>query len=115
NPKNIIGFAKEALEVLKSYDWPGNVRELENAVQHGCIRTKTQIIGPENLPSYLMAPVPKPAEPEKRGTYRQLMDEAERKLLRAALREATNNRAEAARLLDMDRSSFYRRLDDLAM
>ncbi len=33
--KTIVGFTRDALDVLQKHDWPGNVRELEAAVQAG--------------------------------------------------------------------------------
>lgn len=32
--KNIIGFEKEAIKIMKDYSWPGNIRELENVVEY---------------------------------------------------------------------------------
>src|SRR5262249_38961033 len=31
--KNVVGFTRDALDVLQRHDWPGNVRELEAAIQ----------------------------------------------------------------------------------
>lgn len=32
--KNILGFEKEAIKIMKDYSWPGNIRELENVVEY---------------------------------------------------------------------------------
>ncbi|MBY0316568.1 MAG: sigma-54 dependent transcriptional regulator [Bdellovibrionales bacterium] len=49
------------LENLKSYDWPGNVRELENIVESMFVLSRTDEIGPENLPSYLLSSIREPS------------------------------------------------------
>ena len=45
------GISPEALEVLTEYPWPGNVRELENAIERIVVRTKTEMVGLDDLPS----------------------------------------------------------------
>lgn len=32
--KNIIGFEREAIHIMKDYSWPGNIRELENLIEN---------------------------------------------------------------------------------
>ncbi|MDO5027634.1 MAG: sigma 54-interacting transcriptional regulator [Bacillota bacterium] len=32
--KNIKGFSKEAMDLMKAYSWPGNIRELENIIEY---------------------------------------------------------------------------------
>ena len=48
--KNISGFTKEAMDILKDYSFPGNVRELENLVERAVIIEKGSLITPESLP-----------------------------------------------------------------
>ncbi len=31
--KNVLGFTKEAMDILEQFDWPGNVRQLENEIE----------------------------------------------------------------------------------
>ena len=33
--KNVVGFTRDALDILNKHDWPGNVRELEGVIQRG--------------------------------------------------------------------------------
>lgn len=47
-------IAPEAIAILAEYNWPGNVRELQNIVERLIITTRKSIIGPENLPSYIV-------------------------------------------------------------
>jgi len=40
----------EAMEILLKCPWPGNVRQLENAIEHGCVTAREDVILPKNLP-----------------------------------------------------------------
>ncbi len=42
--KNIKGFTKDAIEMLKNYYWPGNVRELQNVIERSVVLCKGDII-----------------------------------------------------------------------
>jgi two-component system response regulator HydG len=52
--KNLIGFDKDALQCLQSYNWPGNIRELKNVVYRTALISKatkiTTDILLENIP-----------------------------------------------------------------
>jgi len=43
----------EAMTCLESYDWPGNIRELKNLIENLVVSSRIEIIGMENLPSYM--------------------------------------------------------------
>lgn len=47
-------FSTEALEIMMKYPWKGNVRELRNLVERLIILTDREVIGPEDLPEYLV-------------------------------------------------------------
>jgi transcriptional regulator with GAF, ATPase, and Fis domain len=40
--KNILGIAKESLDLLRSYSWPGNIRELQNVIERSVIMCETE-------------------------------------------------------------------------
>jgi transcriptional regulator with GAF, ATPase, and Fis domain len=40
--KNILGIAKESLDLLRSYPWPGNIRELQNVIERSVIMCETE-------------------------------------------------------------------------
>jgi transcriptional regulator with PAS, ATPase and Fis domain/ligand-binding sensor domain-containing protein len=91
-------MSREAMETLMRYAWPGNVRELRAAIERALVTVQGGIIRGVDLP----API---------GTLTKAEDEdSERERIVDALRRADGNRAKAARLLGMGRTSFYRRL-----
>lgn len=103
-----------AMQLMMDYPWPGNVRELSNAVEHGMILAENGIVKPCSLPfairSYHQRPAPAAAEPPPVDLRRQ--DPARREIL-DALEGSNGNRAEAARLLGIDRSTLWRRMHRL--
>jgi DNA-binding NtrC family response regulator len=132
----------EALEVMLSYDWPGNVRELENCVQHMVAINSGPLLHVADLPSglqnhllqkksqYLTAaasvqPAPQtfapadssPALPQTNsfadsvGPVIPLL-ELERRAIMNALEYTKGDRAVAAHLLGIGRTTLYRKLKE---
>jgi PAS domain S-box-containing protein len=99
--KHIEGVSEAVLETFMAYGWPGNVRELEHTLEHAAILSRGSVIDVEHLPQDVAAeawPATGPGDEESR--------------LRDALERAGGNRSEAARLLGMSRSTFYRKLKE---
>ena len=105
-------LSQEALDVLEQYSWPGNVRELENVVHRSIVLAKEKTIGVSDLPPELiehsslepMIPLGKPLLDAETGFRRMY-------IIRT-LRE-TNSVAEAARVLGINRTHFYKLLAQL--
>jgi DNA-binding NtrC family response regulator len=99
------------MAMMLDYPWPGNVRELANAVEHAIILTKGKLVTPMCLPhnvrSYWENNNEKPIDT---GTL-----EGQRKEIQDALDGAAGNRAEAARILGIDRSTLWRRMHRLGI
>jgi DNA-binding NtrC family response regulator len=102
-----------ALDALTRYDWPGNVRELKNALWRATILAEGAPIGPEHLG--LAAPaVGAGAGAAGEGEVVTLA-ESERRAIAAALAHTGGNKARAAELLGIARSTLnekLRRQDD---
>jgi len=110
--KPVLGFTDEAMERLQRYHWPGNVRELENVVERAVVLTKNRSITLEDLPPELLA---EPAEPSPPGGYKPMplkkaLEEPEKRIIEAALRATGWNRQEAARLLEINRTTLYKKM-----
>jgi len=91
------------MDALVAYDWPGNVRELRSAIETAAIRARHRAILPIDLPI------------EVTGRASATAADAERSQAIEALARANGNRSEAARLLGVSRSTFYRRLRALGL
>jgi Nif-specific regulatory protein len=47
--KNIQGYSKEAMNILKGYFWPGNVRELQNVIERSVVLCKGETIDAKDV------------------------------------------------------------------
>jgi two-component system response regulator AtoC len=112
-------LSREALEILEKYAWPGNVRELENLIERAMVLCRGDAITAAHLPVELGAErvLAMPAAAEAPTTHvhgqslalRPHVDELERRLIEAALETAGNNKAAAARLLEIsERALWYK-------
>lgn len=91
------------LYVLAQAEWPGNVAQLKSAVEHAAMAARGPEVRAEDLPQGFNSGVTD-------GCLRRL-EEVELHELRAALAEAGGNRTRAADILQIGRSTLYRRLD----
>jgi DNA-binding NtrC family response regulator len=128
----------EAMEVLLSYDWPGNVRELENCVQHMMAVNSGPLLHIEDLPSnlqnhlihkksqYLTAAAGTNSAPSVAASADSTnpaaasaslpgvipLAELERRAIINALEYTKGDRAVAAHLLGIGRTTLYRKLKE---
>ncbi len=58
NKKGIRSVSPEFLDALMRYSWPGNVRELENVLERALILSRSDTLGPDSLPSQVLADRP---------------------------------------------------------
>jgi len=110
--RQVDGIEPEALAALKNYDWPGNIRELEHAIERAVFLGKGSRIGLEDLPPNVVAngqsSVVLAQALRRQLTLRDLEQEYVAKVL-----EATNgNKTEAAKILGVDRTTLYRKLEE---
>jgi transcriptional regulator with PAS, ATPase and Fis domain len=103
-----------ALEVLWRHDWPGNVRELRNVLERACIGADGTTIMAADIRKVLGAAEPA-GESAAAAPLAVAMAEKEREAIAAAIKAAGGNKAEAARLLGISRSSLYERLRALGV
>jgi len=116
-----------ALELMMLYDWPGNVRELENAVQQMVALDSGPTLSCASLPSPLRnfqlgrqfaggaSPVPSPSQlrlwPDT-GSPVLPLAEVERRAILQAIEHTRGDRAVAAHLLGIGRTTLYRKLKE---
>jgi DNA-binding NtrC family response regulator len=105
----------DALEALRRHDWPGNVRELENCIERALVLGHEPAISIGDLPPALRTRIlpdashasPSEAPSLARGAS---LAELEREHILRTLRAVDGNRAAAARVLNVDRKTLYRKL-----
>lgn len=104
-----VAFSDEAMDALKQYCWPGNIRELMNVVERVVCSVKDDVIRLEHLPPTILRKKYLKSLDE-RGSLQSMMDDIEKEILLETLRKANQNKAEAARRLQIDRTALYKKL-----
>jgi DNA-binding NtrC family response regulator len=118
--KPVVGFSSDALELLARHDWPGNVRELESVVQRGVALSQGTKVTSANLavglaPARTVRPAaysPRPHLHSGLGLrpLKEALEEPEKQIIIQALRALNWNRQETARVLDINRTTLYKKM-----
>ena len=118
-----IRFRSDAFQVLESFEWPGNVRELENMVSRAVLRASAErsekdlvVVTPHHFSGERFLPVDLAKPGIEAGCrikrvekpLRAAVDDFQRDLIRAALKNSGDNWAAAARALGVNRSNFHK-------
>jgi DNA-binding NtrC family response regulator len=106
----VLGVSAAAMRRLMKYPWPGNVRELANVIERAVALCDHDSLLPEDLEfpqesndvDALLASSVKESAP---------LEEIERAYARLVLDSRGGNKAEAARVLGINRRTLYRMLD----
>lgn len=113
--KNVCDIDAAMLEIFYAYDWPGNVRELQHAIEHAMniLPDHIVVITPEYIPEHIVIKVNgdlingHAANP---SSWNSIMQDAECRVLRKALRENCGNISKTARVLGMSRQNLQYRM-----
>ena len=111
--REISGISNPARALLLAYGWPGNVRELENAMERAVILGASDLIQIEDLPPSLHVSAGIPGVGA--GKLHDVIQEAKKKAIVAALEQAGWNYTEAAKLLDVHPNYLHRLIQHLNM
>lgn len=106
-PKPFV--SRDAIDALMRYRWPGNVRELESVVDQALVKTSGPVIRVYDLAPEIVGSI----EPDAANAIAEAQSERDR--LVEALRLAKGNRAKAARLLGIGRTTLYKRLAEYGL
>ncbi|MDR4486442.1 MAG: helix-turn-helix domain-containing protein [Nitrospirales bacterium] len=100
-------IAPTAMQQLLRYPWPGNVRELKTAVEFALIHCRGTNVQPSDLPpEFEESGHPVLSHPVSCRTRRTASDHG-------SFAAGKRKTYQAAKLLGMSRSTFYRRLREL--
>ncbi len=110
--KTIDGLEPALLRRLLAYPWPGNVRELQNCIERAVALARGSELSVDDLPprvrdhkasDVLVAS----SDPTELVT----LEEVERRYIRRVMEAVGGSKSEAARVLGLDRSTLYRKLE----
>ncbi len=116
----ITGFAPPVIHAMMNHSWKGNIREMENLIKRAMIKTEGSTITTIELPGMPVAEGPdhEVLEPPSSTlipykTYiDQVVRDAEQQYLLRVLRESKGNLNQVARILDIDRKTVYRKIEE---
>jgi DNA-binding NtrC family response regulator len=106
--RDIQGFDPAAARALVQYAWPGNVRELRNVIERAVLLAPSASIQLADLRLGTAEASPPTLEDMS-------LEDAERALIRAALRRHAGSANAAAQALGLSRSAMYRRMEKLGI
>jgi DNA-binding NtrC family response regulator len=112
-------LSQDAVRSLMNYSWPGNIRQLENAVEHAVAMSGAEmVIGAATLPEDVLAPghpsiVPTVSIPDEGINFTSVVSQLERELILRVLEKTHGNKRQAARLLNLSRTTFIDKLQRL--
>jgi transcriptional regulator with PAS, ATPase and Fis domain len=110
NGKNVKGITDQTMQFLIKYDWPGNVRELRNCIEGMVVMTRRSSLGVTDLPKRVAR--------AGDGAWRvdihvgMSVKDAERELIAETLKYTNNNKALAAKILNMGLRTLFRKVKE---
>ena len=107
-------LSEQAMSLLKVYLWPGNVRELENTIERAVLLNRSSILEVADLPAKLRSPEPVRAVAETEPATPTL-ESIEKAYIHYVMSQTDGKKADAARILGIDISTLYRKLQRYGM
>ncbi len=111
NNKKVCGISDEAMEILYGYPWPGNIRELRNVIERAVVLASTDKIEPSDLPERIRTQ----QSAKTSLSLKDKMEYCESKIVKETLEAHSWNKEEAARALDVDLATLYRKIKKLGI
>ena len=112
-------IGQAALRALMAYAWPGNIRELENAIEHAVAMSGAAL---DITPALLPAEITNPGQstllsavtiPDEGIDFTAVVSQLERELITRSLEKTGGNKRQAARLLNLSRTTLIDKLHRL--
>lgn len=133
NGKTLRTLTPETVRTLMKYSWPGNVRELKNCIEGLVVMSTQEALELNDLPERIIKEVGEmnpilPSAPTLHNTHSlpdvncelnvaigMTLEEINREVLRATLEYTDNNKAKAAKMLDISRRTIQRKAKEYGL
>ena len=89
------------------YDYPGNVRELGNIIERCVTLTASDIIGKDDLPSFIAPKI----DDNRQLSLSDVAAEAEKDYIIRVLKETKGNKTRAAGMLGISRKTLWEKMN----
>ena len=106
--KNISSIHKDVFELFNNYTFPGNIRELKNLLERAVIVCQGKELMPMHFTSINLSKMSTNPLLQNNTTYD--LKELEKLTILNVLQKVNFNKAEAARLLNLEWNALYRRI-----
>jgi DNA-binding NtrC family response regulator len=108
--KQIRGITRRAQLRMAAYSWPGNVRELENVIGNAAMMTQGSTIDVDDLPELLKVT---PSNGNAADEDMLSLEELQNRHLARVLERVGGNKARAAEILGISRTTIYEMLSKM--
>jgi DNA-binding NtrC family response regulator len=113
-------LTQETMRALMAHAWPGNIRQLENAIEHAVAVSGSVLeIAPSALPHDVGGAttlfVPSVDIPDEGINFTSVVTQLERELITRCLAKTGGNKRQAARLLQLSRTTLIDKLHRLKL
>ncbi|MDD2732705.1 MAG: sigma-54 dependent transcriptional regulator [Desulfuromonadaceae bacterium] len=113
-------ISKQALEALERYSWPGNVRELENMIERMIVLTDANVLTIEDVPDKIVVEKNSGEAhtlklPSMGIDLTETVSRIEQSFILQALESAGGVKAQAAKLLGINRTTLVEKIKRLKM
>lgn len=105
----VVGFRENALSLLKAYEWPGNIDQLSKAVEQLITETNGYHIELESTKN-LIQNLKDSANNDVSISLAGTLEEIEKEVIKAVLKEENYNKSKTASRLGINRSTLWRKL-----
>jgi DNA-binding NtrC family response regulator len=100
--KNISGITRRGQTLLSRHSWPGNVRELENVIASACMLSTGEVLDTADFPAEIRSAASLSSDPSLSS-----LKAIQQKHTRDVLNLVEGNKARAAEILGISRSTLY--------
>lgn len=111
--KNVKGVSDNVMEKLISHSWHGNVRELRNVIRRSVLLSKSEIINTIEIPNDIKFSSQESGS--KSSSISDIKNELEKDIILKAIKDSGGNKTKAAKILDMNERTFYRKIKNLGI
>jgi transcriptional regulator with PAS, ATPase and Fis domain len=105
--RQAVTISDEVMDVLMSYEFPGNIRELENIIERMLVVSTGDSITMRHLPREL---VPADVGEDEYASFKEEITGSEKKMIQEVLNRYRGNRGLAARALNINRTTLWRKM-----
>ncbi|NCC52555.1 MAG: sigma-54-dependent Fis family transcriptional regulator [Spartobacteria bacterium] len=112
--RDITGLSPQAENALMTYAWPGNIRELRNVLERGVLLEQGTEVDVDAL-GISDGAIPHPVPSAAGNMTPMSLIECEKQLIRTVLDSVDGNKNKAAGILEIHRTTLYKKIEEYGL